>query len=377
MVMEWAISERGHEPMPIIATPHRAAFGDALRANCTLDRAAVPTRTALRPIVAIGIVLAVGLATGNPAAGAIAAGGALSVGFGSFQSLGRDRVAPMLLATAGVTVATLIGCFTGHNAAAFVLFSALAAYTCGLFACLSQGIWWISLQCAVYAFIASSHPAGVEQVMERVACVFVGAALQALLLIGFFKVEDLCNRTSAPEPYRLVIAKGVQTLRRNISPRTATGREAIRLALAVAIAAAAGRVLPFQSGYWLPMTTLIVLRPDVELTMRYGLGRMAGTLIGAGLTTAITVALRPGPEELAVLVLLFAWLCYLLKKANYGLYAVCITSYVVFLSAMVGLPEYSVAYSRVVYTLMGGALALIAHFVLSGPQQPENEASLE
>src|SRR3954453_17218786 len=58
---------------------------------------------------ALGLSLLAGLLFHQPAPGMIMAGGALSVGFGSFQTLGRSRTAPMLLAAFGIALSALGG----------------------------------------------------------------------------------------------------------------------------------------------------------------------------------------------------------------------------------------------------------------------------
>jgi hypothetical protein len=66
-------------------------------------------RAALRCLPAVALVLGIGLAIGHPATGMIAAGGAVSVGFGSFQRIGKSNTTPMLLAAVGMFLSTLLG----------------------------------------------------------------------------------------------------------------------------------------------------------------------------------------------------------------------------------------------------------------------------
>jgi uncharacterized membrane protein YccC len=75
----------------------------------------------------------------------------------------------------------------------------------------------------------------------------------------------------------------------------------------------------------------------------------------------IASSLRPGPHALVILVLVFAWVCYAVLNVNYALFAAGVTSYVVFLLALAGLPETAIIRHRAVNTLAGGALALLFH----------------
>jgi uncharacterized membrane protein YccC len=103
------------------------------------------------------------------------------------------------------------------------------------------------------------------------------------------------------------------------------------------------------------------MRPDFEQTLTRGFSRMAGTIIGAVLTTFIVMWLKPNGITLALLTLPCAWLCFSLFKASYALYSVCITAYIVFMLSFVGLPEMSVLINRLIATFAGGAFALLVY----------------
>jgi hypothetical protein len=89
-------------------------------------------RAALRCLPAIAVVLGIGLAIGHAAAGMIAAGSAVSVGFGSFQRIGKSDTAPMLLATAGMCVSTLVGTLAGASPLTLAVIAALWGFLYGL-----------------------------------------------------------------------------------------------------------------------------------------------------------------------------------------------------------------------------------------------------
>lgn len=90
------------------------------------------------------------------------------------------------------------------------------------------------------------------------------------------------------------------------------------------------------------MTVVLVLKPDVQQRMLRATQRMLGTMAGAALATmAIGIQSRlPEPYvTLALLVVFFGWLGYTFLFVNYAYFAVVLTSYVVFLLALAGLPE--------------------------------------
>lgn len=177
----------------------------------------------------------------------------------------------------------------------------------------------------------------------------------------------------------LPVRDAVSTLRANLTFESAACRHAIRLAVTLAAATAGYRLLPVARGYWLPLTVLVVLKPDFAATLSRGAGRVVGTLIGAGLATLVAATLRPGQLALAVLVVVLAWGAAAVFRANYALFAVCITALIVFLLAFAGLPEVTAVADRTIDTVVGGALALLAYAVWptwESAQVPERLAAL-
>jgi uncharacterized membrane protein YccC len=115
------------------------------------------------------------------------------------------------------------------------------------------------------------------------------------------------------------------------------------------------------SGYWVPMTTLLVVRADLFQTLTRGVMRVTGTLVGAGIAGLIAAHLHPSPAVLALLVVFFAWWAFAVLNVNYALYTLTLTAYIVFLLALAGLPPAAVVHRRAAYTLLGGAFALLAY----------------
>jgi uncharacterized membrane protein YccC len=168
---------------------------------------------------------------------------------------------------------------------------------------------------------------------------------------------------NAPLRRRPPIRDGLTTLRANLTPRSAAFRHALRLAATIAIGTVVYRVAHLDRGYWMPLTTLIVLRPEFQETFSRGLARIAGTIGGALVATVVVYLLAPGPTQLTLLLLLFVWGCYAFIRANYTVFTVCLTAYVVFILMLSGVAEMTAATERALYTIEGGALALLAYAI--------------
>jgi uncharacterized membrane protein YccC len=167
----------------------------------------------------------------------------------------------------------------------------------------------------------------------------------------------------APLRRRPPIRDALTTLRANLTLRSTALRHAVRLAVTIAVGTAIYRYVHLDRGYWLPMTALLVLRPEYHDTLARGLARVGGTILGAAIATVIVHALAPSPGMLTLLVLVFVWGCYALFRINYAVFTVCLTGYVVFILMLSGVAEMTAASLRAVYTIEGGALALIVYAV--------------
>ena len=150
-------------------------------------------------------------------------------------------------------------------------------------------------------------------------------------------------------------------VRQCLAPEASGCVYALRQAVAVGVAAEIYRRTGLQSGYWIPMTALLVLQRDFHQTVVRGMARLSGTLLGVGIGGAIAAFLRPSPVALSILVLLFAWLAIAVTNVNYALCVLNLTTYIVFLLALAGSPPADVVHRRALCTAVGGALALFAH----------------
>jgi uncharacterized membrane protein YccC len=144
-------------------------------------------------------------------------------------------------------------------------------------------------------------------------------------------------------------------------PRSSAFRHAVRLAVILPIAEALSHVLPWQRGYWVTLTALVVLKPDYAATVQRGFARVGGTALGVVLSGLLVVAIHPSGAVLSVLLIVATWAAYASFAASYALYSFAITTVVVLLLTPIGGNELSTVADRGLDTLVGGALALIGY----------------
>jgi uncharacterized membrane protein YccC len=138
------------------------------------------------------------------------------------------------------------------------------------------------------------------------------------------------------------------------------------LAITLGVTTEIYRQLQFSTGYWIPMTTLLVLKPGVTDTVNRAVARVLGTLAGSILVSFCIAHLNPSPVVLASFTLLFAWLSYGTLNVNYALFSVFITGYIIFLLSLANVPGPVIAQRRALCTALGGSIALIVRlFVIS------------
>lgn len=124
-------------------------------------------------------------------------------------------------------------------------------------------------------------------------------------------------------------------IRANLDLRSPALRHATRLAVLVALTDVITRAAGVQGGYWIPLTILVVLRPDFGSTFQRSLSRTLGTLVGL-VVASVLVHYLFGDWQAAMIVLLgvFFFGMRLAGMANMGLSSVFLAGMVVILLSL-------------------------------------------
>jgi uncharacterized membrane protein YccC len=136
----------------------------------------------------------------------------------------------------------------------------------------------------------------------------------------------------------------------------------IRLMVCVGAAAVASEVLPLQRSYWVVLTVAIVVKPDNGSVFARALQRGIGTIAGAVLGAVILAAVPYGPWLLFPIAVLAAAQPYG-RLRNFGLGATFMTPVVVLLIDLLAPAGWWLAEERLVDTLLGCAIVLLAGYV--------------
>lgn len=159
-------------------------------------------------------------------------------------------------------------------------------------------------------------------------------------------------------------------MRRELHRGSPITRHATRVTAVAATGYLLGTWLPLGHGYWAPLTSVMVMRPDFSQTYSRAVARFAGTLVGVALATGVVQAAHPDTNLSATLAVISAASMYLLMRTGQIAAQACTAAYVVFLLGMGGEEWTQTVPERVLLTLLGGLLAVIAYAVYPAWETP-------
>ena len=153
----------------------------------------------------------------------------------------------------------------------------------------------------------------------------------------------------------------MEALRANLNLQSPAFRHALRLAVLVAAGDMIGRLVSWRRTYWLPMTVVLVLKPEFTATFTRGLLRIAGTIVGLLLATGLFHMFQLNVAEQVIFIFGFVFLLRWLGPANYGLFGIVVSALIVLLLAIGGIAPKDVIWARGTNTLAGGVLTMMAY----------------
>ncbi len=310
---------------------------------------------AIPAVPAVAVILSAGVATHHAPAALIAAGGAMSIGFGAYKKVEGSPLPATVLATIGCALAAVAGSLLGHSLATLTIATLVAATLSSFFASVNEGPRWIAMETTIALLIAGTFPATPLGALARGGFILSGGALQLVTISGIQRLLGTAPHPLWPllpgRPYFHDIAtKTRHELDRNLVHALVSGA-------AVAASLLLSRALGLPKSYWAPMTTLIVLKADYRSIGYRGTWRLVGTLVGGLLAGLLVFAHLDTPASLTLTIVLL-YLTYVLHNAHYGLFVGVMTAWLV---VMLGLGQHvqaSVAWQRAVFTVLGGVLAM-------------------
>ncbi|GLF96050.1 FUSC family protein [Streptomyces yaizuensis] len=189
-------------------------------------------------------------------------------------------------------------------------------------------------------------------------------------------VEETRGESDDEGPYRdrpplaRLLPGAVRRVRKELRRDSPVLRHALRVTAVVCAGYLLGAALPLGHGYWAPMTSVMVMRPDFSQTYARSVARFGGTLVGVGVATAVVQTADPGVWLSGALAVLCAFVMYLVMRTGYVAANVAISAYVVFLLGMAGQEAGQTVPERVLLTLLGGLLAMVSYALYPAWETP-------
>ncbi|MFI5958182.1 FUSC family protein [Cryptosporangium sp. NPDC051539] len=198
-----------------------------------------------------------------------------------------------------------------------------------------------------------------------------GAATRAAALAGQLRAArrildstDTANSAAYDDSNRVFLMPAdepLTVLRANLRPSSSAFRHALRLAFTLAAVATALLVLGLPRGYWLLLTVAVAIRPDFSATVKQVVDRVAGTLLGMLVVSALLQWVVSETWEKMLLVPIFYFLLRTVLAANFALGAAAMAGNAVLLADLLGASAGSLIPERLAYTVAAGVIALGAY----------------
>ncbi|MFL5291431.1 MAG: FUSC family protein [Myxococcales bacterium] len=199
------------------------------------------------------------------------------------------------------------------------------------------------------------------------------AFLEPVMITATFAAEMAdalrTGKHAQPTPAPLPDAPARLPLRDQLALGSPLVRHAARMAFGLAAAGVLGQMLHLSRGYWMTVTVVIVLQPDLGSTVRRALDRVAGTVLGA-VVAAVVAPLVHRPFVFGALLFPLSAVAVALRPINYALYSAFVTLVFLLISeAFSG--DWHLAGVRIGTTLLGGAVALVFAFLFWPTREAE------
>ncbi|MBV8900437.1 MAG: FUSC family protein, partial [Verrucomicrobia bacterium] len=155
----------------------------------------------------------------------------------------------------------------------------------------------------------------------------------------------------------------IAEIRNSLSLRSSSFQHALRLGAATTFAALLASTFQIARGYWIPMTVVLVLKPNFGGTLQRSAQRVTGTLLGA-LLAALLISFCSDPWLLVLGVGGLAFATFTLRNRNYGLFAMALTPLVMLLLDLAHPGTVTDSFLRIFHTMIGSVVALLGGYLL-------------
>ncbi|WP_373546643.1 FUSC family protein [Chamaesiphon sp.] len=152
-------------------------------------------------------------------------------------------------------------------------------------------------------------------------------------------------------------------LRENCTLESAIFRHALRLGVSLSVGVILYSITNLPMGYWITLTTMLVLKPNLGGTFQRFFQRVGGTILGAVVAAIILVAISSKPI-LDIIIVITVFFGVALIGFNYGYSVVFLSIFILLITDTSNSTGWQFAQIRVLNTLIGAGLAFASHYFI-------------
>ena len=335
-----------------------------------VERGRITWRAPLRAAIVTTLIcgLAIGLAD-DPLAIPLTIG-ALFAGIADMAEAPGQRVRSMLWTSLWVAVGGLAGGLVSDDLIARIVIIGVVGAICGYAGTLGTLGGLVGVLTLVVTTIATGVPESTVSALQWGVLLFVGGLVQT----GITVVPDLVRRRRALFDSPVAKAPVAVRLREHLRGDDPLFRHAVRLAVAMPVAAILAAMTGWPHAYWIPLTVAWLSKPNRDGFGSRILARVLGTIGGIGASVLLIDVLHLPALGFALLVGVGSFVAIAFLSANYAVAVVGITSVVMALFTLIGDPVAETAVARIEATLVGSLIVIIAPLLYPPPKPAASHA---
>ena len=174
---------------------------------------------------------------------------------------------------------------------------------------------------------------------------------------------ELSDKTRIAAQEQEGLRHALRTLREQFGLHSAVFRHAVRLSLVVLLSCAVVELLHLQLGYWILLTALFVCQPNYSATKSRVAQRVAGTVLGVLVGSALPW-FTPSVETKLVIIVLATTLFFFSRNYKYSWSTFFITLQALTSLSLLGMDVYAAMPLRITDTVIGAGIAWAAVYFL-------------
>ncbi|MDF2584004.1 MAG: hypothetical protein K0R33_2647 [Mycobacterium sp.] len=182
------------------------------------------------------------------------------------------------------------------------------------------------------------------------------------LRFGQFEPEQIADLGRGAVPDALTATAGL--VRTQLTGNSPILRHTVRLTAATAVGVALWRFGDMPHGVWVPLTVLMVLRPETAHTYTRCVGRIAGTAAGVAVAALLASLTEPTALVSALLAVAFLAVGYVIAEFSYVGVNAAIAGALVFLIDTGGPGGSGAIGDQLLAVVTGGGLAVAVHVLV-------------